>query len=59
MNHGAGRAMGRKAADRTLDQKTVDEEFAPNDILTNCRRYPNAESLLFMPYYQQNQPLRR
>ena len=51
--------MGRKAADRTLDQKTVDEEFAPNDILTNCRRYPNAESLLFMPYYQQNQPLRR
>ena len=45
MNHGAGRAMGRKAADRTLDQKTVDEEFAPNDILTNCRRYPKDEAM--------------
>jgi len=38
VNHGAGRCMGRKAADRALDQKTVDDEFTTNDILTNCRR---------------------
>jgi tRNA-splicing ligase RtcB len=44
VNHGAGRAMGRKAADRTLDQKTVDEEFAARDILTNCRMYPKDEA---------------
>ena len=31
VNHGAGRAMGRKAADRALDQKTVDDEFVAND----------------------------
>ncbi len=37
VNHGAGRAMGRKAADRALDQKTVDDEFVANDILTNCQ----------------------
>src|SRR2546425_184827 len=36
-NHGAGRCMGRKAADRALDQKTVDDEFVANDILTNCQ----------------------
>ena len=29
--------MGRKAADRALDQKTVDDEFTTSDILTNCR----------------------
>ena len=40
VNHGAGRAMGRKAAGRALDQKTVDDEFVANDILTNCRQYP-------------------
>jgi tRNA-splicing ligase RtcB len=44
VNHGAGRAMGRKVADRTLDQKTVDEEFTANDILTNCRQYPKDEA---------------
>ena len=44
VNHGAGRCMGRKAADRTLDQKTVDEEFVANDILTNCRVYPKDEA---------------
>jgi tRNA-splicing ligase RtcB len=27
MNHGAGRAKGRKAAIPELDQKTVDDEF--------------------------------
>ena len=44
VNHGAGRAMGRKMADRTLDQKTVDDEFTANDILTNCRVYPKDEA---------------
>ena len=44
MNHGAGRAMGRKAADRTLDQKAVDEEFVTNYILTNCHVYPKDEA---------------
>ena len=38
VNHGAGRCMGRKAADRALDQKTVDDEFVANDILSNCRQ---------------------
>lgn len=44
VNHGAGRCMGRKAADRALDQKTVDDEFVTNDILTNCRQYPKDEA---------------
>lgn len=44
VNHGAGRAMGRKTADRTLDQKTVDAEFVTRDILTNCRQYPKDEA---------------
>ena len=44
VNHGAGRAMGRKQAQRTLDQKTIDEEFANEDILTNCRQYPRDEA---------------
>jgi tRNA-splicing ligase RtcB len=44
VNHGAGRCMGRKAADRALDQKTVDEEFVTRDILTNCRLYPKDEA---------------
>ncbi len=44
VNHGAGRCMGRKAADRALDQKTVDDEFVANDILTNCRQYPKDEA---------------
>jgi tRNA-splicing ligase RtcB len=44
VNHGAGRAMGRKAAIRALDQKTVDGEFDANDILTNCRQYPKDEA---------------
>jgi tRNA-splicing ligase RtcB len=36
--------MGRKAADRALDRKTVDVEFTTNDILTNCRLYPKDEA---------------
>ena len=44
VNHGAGRAMGRKAAARALDQKTVDADFEAYDILTNCRQYPIDEA---------------
>lgn len=44
VNHGAGRAKGRKAAIRELDQKTVDDEFTAHDILTNCRTYPKDEA---------------
>jgi tRNA-splicing ligase RtcB len=36
--------MGRKAANRALDQKTVDDEFVANDILSNCRLYPKDEA---------------
>jgi len=44
VNHGAGRAMGRKAAIRALDQKSIDQDFAREDILTNCREYPRDEA---------------
>ncbi|RYD28825.1 MAG: RtcB family protein, partial [Verrucomicrobiaceae bacterium] len=44
VNHGAGRAMGRKHAARTLDQKAVDADFDASDILTNCRKYPIDEA---------------
>ncbi len=44
VNHGAGRAMGRKAAMRALDQAAVDRSFAEMDILTNCRAYPRDEA---------------
>lgn len=44
VNHGAGRALGRKQAIRTLDQKSVDASFEEKDILTNCRQYPKDEA---------------
>ncbi|MES2705623.1 MAG: RtcB family protein [Verrucomicrobiota bacterium] len=44
VNHGAGRAMGRKEAGRRLDQNAVDIEMEKHDILSNCRRYPIDES---------------
>ena len=44
VNHGAGRALGRKAAARTLDQKAIDASFESRDILTNCRQYPIDEA---------------
>lgn len=44
VNHGAGRALGRKAAMRTLDQAEIDRSFAEMDILTNCRAYPRDEA---------------
>ncbi len=44
VNHGAGRAMGRKHAARTLDQISIDADFDTSDILTNCRNYPIDEA---------------
>lgn len=44
VNHGAGRAMGRKEAARRLDQQTIDTELDQHDILSNCRRYPIDEA---------------
>lgn len=44
VNHGAGRAKGRKAAIRELDQASIDADFARDDILTNCRFYPKDEA---------------
>ncbi|MBS0203183.1 MAG: RtcB family protein [Planctomycetes bacterium] len=44
VNHGAGRALGRKQAIRELDQNVVDQSFDAADILTNCRTYPKDEA---------------
>ena len=44
VNHGAGRALGRRAAKRALDQKQIDASFDDADILTNCRSYPRDEA---------------
>ena len=44
VNHGAGRAKGRKAAIREFDQKSIDQSFHDADILTNCRQYPKDEA---------------
>jgi len=44
VNHGAGRALGRKRAIRELDQREIDHELATHDILSNCRLYPKDEA---------------
>ena len=44
VNHGAGRALGRKRAIRELDQKSIDQSFEEHDILSNCRQYPKDEA---------------
>ena len=44
VNHGAGRALGRKRAIRELDQASIDQSFDQADILTNCRTYPKDEA---------------
>ena len=44
INHGAGRALGRKNAIRELDQTAIDKEIFEADILTNCRQYPRDEA---------------
>ena len=44
VNHGAGRVLGRKRAIRELDQRSIDQSFDEQDILTNCRTYPKDEA---------------
>ena len=44
VNHGAGRILGRRQANRQLDQSTVDEDLDQHDVLSNCRRYPLDEA---------------
>ena len=44
INHGAGRAMGRMAAKRTLKQADVDASMLAHDVLSNCRNYPVDEA---------------
>lgn len=44
VNHGAGRALGRRRAIRELDQAAIDESFERADILSNCRTYPKDEA---------------
>lgn len=44
VNHGAGRALGRGQAFRSLDQEKVDSELDDHDILSNCRKYPRDEA---------------
>ena len=44
VNHGAGRAIGRKEAARRLDQKSIDRELDEHDIMSNCRQYPIDEA---------------
>ena len=44
VNHGAGRVLGRRHAQRTLDQATIDNELDEHDILSNCRFYPKDEA---------------
>lgn len=44
VNHGAGRALGRRRAIRKLDQRSIDQSFDEHDILSNCRQYPKDEA---------------
>lgn len=44
INHGAGRAMGRNHAKRTLNQAVVDQGLIDADILHNGRQYPIDEA---------------
>lgn len=44
VNHGAGRILGRRQANRQLDQATVDQDLDQHDVLSNCRRYPLDEA---------------
>ncbi len=44
VNHGAGRALGRKRAIRELDQGEIDRSFEERDILFNGRNYPRDEA---------------
>jgi tRNA-splicing ligase RtcB (3'-phosphate/5'-hydroxy nucleic acid ligase) len=44
INHGAGRAMSRRAAKLNLNQHQIDRDLEECDILSNCRTYPKDEA---------------
>ncbi|MFM8174128.1 MAG: RtcB family protein [Pirellulaceae bacterium] len=44
INHGAGRAMSRTMAKKTLRQEVIDQSMERSDILSNCRFYPIDEA---------------
>lgn len=44
VNHGAGRAKGRRRAKAELNQAEVDAEFRRRRVLCNCRVYPLDEA---------------
>jgi len=44
VNHGAGRALGRKKAKKLLDQEETDNLLKDLNIMTNCREYPLDEA---------------
>lgn len=44
VNHGAGRAMGRKQAIRQLNQNDINKQFDQRDVLFNSRNYPIDEA---------------
>ena len=44
VNHGAGRALSRRKAKKTLDQQQIDRDLEQHDILSNCRVYPRDEA---------------
>jgi len=44
INHGAGRAMGRKEACRRMTQEQVNKVMDDADLLSNCRNYPVDEA---------------
>lgn len=44
INHGGGRALGRKAAKRALNQADVDASMLAHDIMYNGRSYPLDEA---------------
>lgn len=44
VNHGAGRALSRRAAKKTLNQQQIDQDLDQHDVLSNCRTYPRDEA---------------
>lgn len=44
INHGAGRAMSRTKAKKTLNQQSIDAGMENHDVISNCRTYPKDEA---------------
>lgn len=44
VNHGAGRLLGRRHANRTLNQEAVNTSLEASDVMSNCKNYPMDES---------------